>query len=171
MSVVPVCCGSLLQRCKASCETCDLDRRRRRGAAAAPGGSCGRGPWDGPSGEAGESYGVAKREMLPGVEHRQSRSLHNRCENSHRPTRQRARRLQGFTSPGRVQPFLAAYGLIAPHFRPSRHLLSASEYRQEMAKRFKSWTEMTGTERAASREGEARGVALTRLMRVSASIP
>jgi putative transposase len=35
-----------------------------------------------------KSYGAAKREILPGVEHRQSRYLNNRCENSHRPTRQ-----------------------------------------------------------------------------------
>jgi transposase-like protein len=35
------------------------------------------------------SYGAAKREMLPGGEHRQSRYLNNRWENSHRPTRQR----------------------------------------------------------------------------------
>jgi putative transposase len=37
-----------------------------------------------------KSYGAAKRESLPGVEHRQSRSLNNRCEHAHRPTRQRA---------------------------------------------------------------------------------
>ena len=36
-----------------------------------------------------KSYGAAKREILPGVAHRQSRSLNNRCEHSHRPTRQR----------------------------------------------------------------------------------
>jgi hypothetical protein len=30
-----------------------------------------------------KSYGAAKREILPGVEHRQSRYLNNRCENSH----------------------------------------------------------------------------------------
>jgi putative transposase len=35
------------------------------------------------------SYGAAKREMLPGVEHRQHRYLNNRAENSHQPTRQR----------------------------------------------------------------------------------
>jgi putative transposase len=33
------------------------------------------------------SYGVAQRHLLPGVEHRQSRYLNNRAENSHRPTR------------------------------------------------------------------------------------
>jgi putative transposase len=31
------------------------------------------------------SYGAAKREILPGVEHRQSRYLNNRCEFSHQP--------------------------------------------------------------------------------------
>jgi len=96
-----------------------------------------------------KSYGAAKREILPGVEHRQSRYLNNRCENSHRPTRQRERRMQGFKSAGHAQRFLAAYGPIAQHFRPRRHLLSASEYRAEMRNRFASWAEITGTERAA----------------------
>jgi putative transposase len=40
-------------------------------------------------------YGVAKREMLPSVEHRQHRYLNNRAENSHQPIRQRERRMQG----------------------------------------------------------------------------
>src|SRR5918911_1749191 len=31
-----------------------------------------------------KSYGAAKREILPGVEHRQNRYLNKRCENSHR---------------------------------------------------------------------------------------
>jgi putative transposase len=92
---------------------------------------------------------VAKREILPGVEHRQSRYLNNRCENSHRPTRQRERRMQGFKSAGHAQRFLSAYGPIAQHFRPRRHLLSASAYRAEMRKRFASWAEITGTEQAA----------------------
>jgi len=96
-----------------------------------------------------KSYGAAKREILPGVEHRQSRYLNNRCENSHRPTRQREYRMQGFKSPGHAQRFLSAYGPIAQHFRPRRHLLAASAYRQEMRKRFESWAEITGTERAA----------------------
>jgi putative transposase len=78
-----------------------------------------------------KSDNAAKREMPPSVEHRQSRALNNRCESSHRPPRQRARRMQGFKSSGHAQRFLAAYGPIAPHFRPRRHLLSASAYRQE----------------------------------------
>jgi putative transposase len=96
-----------------------------------------------------KSYAAAKREILPGVEHRQSRYLNNRCENSHRPTRQRERRMQRFKSPGHAQRFLSAYRPIFQHFRPRRHLMSASEYRDEMRNRFESWADITGTERAA----------------------
>ena len=96
-----------------------------------------------------KSYGAAKREILPGVAHRQSCSLNNRCESSHRLTRQREHRMQGFKSAGHAQRFLAAYGPIAHHFRPRRHLLSAAEYRQEMHNRFERWAEITGTARAA----------------------
>lgn len=99
------------------------------------------------------SYGAAKREILPGVEHCQSRYRNNRCEHSHRPTRQREQRMQGCKSAGHAQRFLSAYGPIAQHFRPRRHLLSAANYRQEMRNRFASWAEMTSTERAASRVG------------------
>jgi putative transposase len=44
-----------------------------------------------------KSYGAAKQEILPGVEHRQHRSLNNRAEHSHQPTRQRERRMQRST--------------------------------------------------------------------------
>jgi putative transposase len=91
------------------------------------------------------SYGAAKREILPNVEHRQHRHLNNRAENSHQPTHQRERRMQGFKSPGHAQRFLSAYGPIAQHFRPRRHRLSASAYRHAMAQRFQSWHEVTGT--------------------------
>jgi putative transposase len=96
-----------------------------------------------------KSYGAAKRDILPGVEHRQHRYLNNRAENSHQPTRQRERRMQGFKSPGHAQRFLSAYGPIPQHFRPRRHLLSAPAYRQEMAQRFQMWGEITSTGMAA----------------------
>ena len=96
-----------------------------------------------------KSYGAAKREILPGVEHRQHRYVNNRAENSHQPTRQRERRMQGFKSAGHAQRFLSAYGPIAQHFRPRRHRFSASAYRQEMHQRFQLWAEITGTEIAA----------------------
>lgn len=49
------------------------------------------------------SYGVAKRELLPDVEHRKSRYLNNRAENSHRPTRRRERQMQRFKSTRQAQ--------------------------------------------------------------------
>ena len=91
-----------------------------------------------------KSYGAAKREILPGVEHRQHRYLNNRAENSHQPTRQRARRMQGLKSPGHAQRLLSAYGPIAQHVRPRRHRLSAPAYRQEMQQRCQEWGEITG---------------------------
>jgi len=39
------------------------------------------------------SYPAAKRKILPGVEHRQSRHLNNRAEVSHQPTRRRERQM------------------------------------------------------------------------------
>jgi putative transposase len=39
-----------------------------------------------------KSYAAAKREIMPGVEHRQHKGLvNNRAENSHQPTRRRER--------------------------------------------------------------------------------
>lgn len=90
-----------------------------------------------------KSYGAAKREILPSVDHRQHCYLNNRAENSHQPMRQRERRMQGFKSPGHAHRFLAAYGPIAQHFRPRRHRFSAPAYRQEMSQRFQIWREVT----------------------------
>jgi putative transposase len=96
-----------------------------------------------------KSYGAAKQEIVLGVEHRQHRYLNNRAGNSHQPTRQRERRMQGFKSPGHAQRFLSAYGPLAQHFRPGWHRLSAPEYRQEMSKRFDTWREITSLSTAA----------------------
>ena len=90
-----------------------------------------------------KSYGAAKREVLPGVEHRQHRYLNNRAENSHQPTRQRERRLQRFTSPGHAQRFRSAYGPLTQHFRLRRHRFAAPASRHELRTRFQLWREIT----------------------------
>jgi putative transposase len=46
-----------------------------------------------------KSYGAAKREILPGVEHRQHKGLNNRAELSHQPTRQKERQMRRFKLP------------------------------------------------------------------------
>ena len=95
------------------------------------------------------SYQVAHRELLGSVEHRRSKYLNNRAENSHQPTRQRERAMKRFKSPGHAQRFLSAFSGISPHFRPRRHRLSATQWRSEMADRFAVWREVTATDVAA----------------------
>jgi transposase-like protein len=56
----------------------------------------------------GRSYGAAKKEIMPGVEHRQHKALNNRAENSHQPTRRRERQMKRFKSARHAQRFLSA---------------------------------------------------------------
>src|SRR5215216_5988695 len=95
------------------------------------------------------SYAAAKKEVLPGVEHRQHKRLNNRAENSHQPTRQRERTMRRFKSPGHAQRFLAAHGSIREHFCPPRHRLSAKHYRAVIQERFVVWNTITGVQVAA----------------------
>jgi len=91
------------------------------------------------------SYGAAKREVLPSVEHRRHKGLNNRAENSHQPTRERERRMRRFKSPGHAQRFLAAHVPIASHFRARRHRLTAEASRQTRTERFASWRAVSGS--------------------------
>jgi putative transposase len=89
------------------------------------------------------SYGAAKKLVLPRVAHRQSRYLNNRAENSHQPTRQRECRMKRFKSPEHAQRFLEVHDIVAAHFRPKRHLLSAAQYQAERKNRFETWQQVT----------------------------
>jgi putative transposase len=95
------------------------------------------------------SYGAARREVLPRVEHRQHQRLHNRAEHAHQPTRERERRMRRFKRPGHAQRFLAAYGPLAGHCRPRRHRLTALVYRRQRADACTTWREVTGVAAAA----------------------
>jgi putative transposase len=95
------------------------------------------------------SYGVAQRQLLPGVEHRQSRYLNNRAENSHQPTRRRERQMQRFKSSRQAQDFLSAHSFIYGHFHPRRHRLAADVYREIRSVAFNVWHQETCTRKAA----------------------
>jgi putative transposase len=86
---------------------------------------------------------------MPSVEHRSSKYLNNRAENSHQPTRQRERMMKRVTSAGHAQRFLSTFSGISPHLRTRRHLLHAQEYRREMTNRFSTWNEVTRLTTAA----------------------
>jgi putative transposase len=95
------------------------------------------------------SYQVAHREMLSSAEHRRSKYLNNRAENSHQPTRVRERVMKRFHSGGQAQRFCSAHGVISSHFRPGRHLMSGTEWRAEITERFTVWNEVAGVSIAA----------------------
>jgi putative transposase len=96
------------------------------------------------------SYGVAQRELLPDVEHRQSRYLNNRAENSHRPTRRRERQMQRFKSPRQAQRFLSPHAFIYGHFHPRRHRMTARTYRSVRTTAFRVWEQETCARRPAA---------------------
>ena len=91
-----------------------------------------------------KSYAAAKKQIMPGVEHRQHKGLNNRAELSHRPTRQREKQMRRFKSPGHAQRFLSAHGPINNALRCQRNRLSAQRYRHVRANAFSLWNEVTG---------------------------
>jgi putative transposase len=90
------------------------------------------------------SYGAAKGEVMPSVEHRKHKGLNNRAENSHQPTRRRERQMKRFKSAGQVQRFLSAHDQINNLFHLRRNHLTADQYRAARAQAFQTWTEITG---------------------------
>jgi putative transposase len=89
------------------------------------------------------SYSAAKREIIPGVEHRQHRGLNNRAENSHQPTRRRERIMKRFKSAGQAQRFLSVHDQMANLFRRPANT-TASDHRRARAWAIATWVEVTG---------------------------
>jgi putative transposase len=91
------------------------------------------------------SYSTAKREVMPGVEHRRHRGLNNRAENSHQPTRRRERQMRRFKSPGQAQRFLSAHDSINNLFHLHREHITAAQYREARMRAFEIWAEISGS--------------------------
>ena len=89
------------------------------------------------------SYAAAKREVMPGVEHRQHKGLNNRAENSHQPIRRRERIMKRFKLPRQVRRFLSTHDQIA-NFSPT-----AAKFRAARSQAFDTWAEVSGVAMAA----------------------
>jgi len=100
------------------------------------------------------SYGAAKTDLAPGIEHRQHKGLNNRVEASHRHTRRREKIplivckqttagqcIGRFKSSGPAQQFLSVHDQTATLFRPKRHRLSAPSHRHARSDAFEIWAE------------------------------
>ena len=90
------------------------------------------------------SYGAAKREVMPSVEHRKHKGLNNRADNSHQPTRRRERQIKRFKSAGQAQRLLSAHDGINNLFHLRRHQVPATQYRAARTQAFQIWTELRG---------------------------
>ncbi len=71
------------------------------------------------------SYGAARRQVMPNVEHRLHKGLNNRAENAHVPLRKRERMMQGFRSPGALQRFISIFSALRNLFVPPHSKRSA----------------------------------------------
>jgi putative transposase len=71
------------------------------------------------------SYGAARRQVMPGVDHRSHKGLNNRAENSYLPLRKRERMMQGFRSAGGLQRFTSVFSAVRNLFVPPRSYKSA----------------------------------------------
>lgn len=75
------------------------------------------------------SYAAAKKELMPGVEHRSHKGLNNRAENSHLAIRRRERGMKRFKSSRQCQRFISIHNPIANLFHHPRHNMTAAQHR------------------------------------------
>ncbi|NKJ40334.1 IS6 family transposase [Rhizobium sp. SG570] len=90
------------------------------------------------------SYGAAKREVMPAVEHRSHKGLNNRAENSHLPLRKRERTMQGFRSPGSLQRFISIFSALRNLFVAPRYKRSALATHIHRIRAMAQWKVVTG---------------------------
>ncbi|WP_164662149.1 IS6 family transposase [Tropicibacter sp. Alg240-R139] len=89
------------------------------------------------------SYGAAKREVAPGVDHWSHKGLNNRAENSHLPFRKRERTMQGHRSPGGLQRFVATHSAIRNCFSVPARRRSALTIRYHRLEAIDAWNAAT----------------------------
>ncbi|WP_443726237.1 IS6 family transposase [Rhizobium mongolense] len=90
------------------------------------------------------SYGAAKRDVMPAVEHRSHKGLNNRAENSHVPLRKRERMMQGFRSVGGLQRFISVFSAVRNLFVAPQQKRSALATHIHRIRAMAQWKAVTG---------------------------
>lgn len=85
------------------------------------------------------SYGAAKREVAPGLDHWSHKGLNNRAENSHLSFRKRERMMQGFRSPGGLQRFVSMQSATRNCFAVPARRRSALTIRYHRLEALEAW--------------------------------
>ncbi|MBO1908025.1 IS6 family transposase [Microvirga sp. 3-52] len=90
------------------------------------------------------SYGAARRQVMPSVEHRSHKGLNNKAENSHLPLRKRERMMQGFRSVGGLQRFTSVFSAVRNLFVPFRSHQSALATHLHRLRAMAAWKSLAG---------------------------
>lgn len=90
-----------------------------------------------------KSYDAAKRESIPGVEHRSNKGLNNRAESLHLAIRRREQGMMRFMSARQCQRFVSIHGPITNIFHLHRKHLTAADQRDIRAAAIAVWSEVT----------------------------
>jgi putative transposase len=90
------------------------------------------------------SYGAAKREVAPSIEHRSHKGLNNRAENAHVPLRKRERQMQSFRSAGGLQRFTSIFSAVRNLFVPPASKRPALSTHLHRLAAFARWRSVTG---------------------------
>jgi len=85
------------------------------------------------------SYGAAKREVAPRLDHWSHKGLNNRAENNHLPFRKRERVMQGFRSPGALQRFVSIQSATRNCFSVPARRRSAITIRYHRLEALEAW--------------------------------
>ena len=90
------------------------------------------------------SYGAARREIAPGLDHLLHKGLNNRAENSHLPFRKRERAMQGYRSPGALQRFVSVHSATRNNFSVPARRRNALSIRYHRMEAIDAWRSATG---------------------------
>lgn len=92
------------------------------------------------------SYGAAKAEVAPGIDHWSHKGLNNRAENSHLPIRKRERTMQGHRSRGMLQRFVTMHSATRNCFSVPSHRRAAQTIRYHRLEAFDAWKIAAGVD-------------------------
>tara|TARA_B100000749_G_scaffold269586_1_gene248558 strand:- start:33 stop:437 length:405 start_codon:yes stop_codon:yes gene_type:complete len=85
------------------------------------------------------SYGAAKREIMPCVEHRSHKGSNNRAGNSHQPVRRQKRIMKHFKSQRHLQRLVSIHDPTANLFHIPRHDIPSNHYRELRSAAMNLW--------------------------------
>lgn len=89
------------------------------------------------------SYGAARSQVMPNVEHRSHKGLNNRAENSHVPFRKRERIIQHFRSAAALQCFVPNFSALRNLIVPPRKRSSTIQIHIHRLQALAKWKAVT----------------------------